>query len=46
MTYWLVVALTLVYLIICLVAAYERNWSTCLYFIGATIINIGLLLRS
>jgi hypothetical protein len=45
MTGSLIICLTIAYLVIALVACYEKKWDIALYFTGAIIINLALLMK-
>lgn len=34
------------YTVLFLLCAWERNWGRCIYFIGAVVINIGVLMMA
>ena len=46
MSNWMMIALLAQYVVLAVVAAYEQGWSKSVYFIGAAVIQIGVLMMS
>jgi len=45
MSYWMMVALGVAYLIIMVACGVERKWTDAMYWLGAGIITLSLILR-